>query len=361
MKGPFTKSRNTGDGSFITGIRDTVSYQSSGPAPYTEPLPYSVKTGAVTDITSVFFKDMNIGANTLLSVLNANWGNSWGGNIQAVHNKVYSEFLDKVREAPGIGTDLAEYKETLKLVGTVGRALLHPLTTFGTLFAREANQVFKYGGYKSIAEIPLVLCPNAWLAWHFGVDPLIKDYHSLLSRLAEPATPMKVEVKKSSKGTYIKSSNGQFDNFKWRQGVKLQAEVLRKNENLSLWNDIGLVNPAAIAWELVPFSFVVDWFYPIGQYISSVTDLLGYDIQNPQRAWRAEANGSRSYRYPAVVKTKEGSANFTAYRFERALDPITMKLQRVRAPGKVSAVRGATAISLLLGTVSFKLNSKFPF
>jgi hypothetical protein len=40
-------------------------------------------------------------------------------------------------------------------------------------------------------------------------------------------------------------------------------------EELSLQRSLGLVNPAEIAWEVVPYSFVVDWFLPIGSYISA--------------------------------------------------------------------------------------------
>lgn len=359
MKGPFYVTRNSGDGTFITGTRQTMSYRSDGPPPYSKPLPYSLKVGMVENISSPYFKKANLGANTYLSYLSYNWGASLIGiNIQSVHNRAYSEFLDKVREAPAIGTDLAEYKETLKLIATVGRALLHPLTTFGKLMQREAKQVYRHGGWKSAAEVPLVLCPSAWLAWHFGVDPLIKDYYSLLRRLADQPKPLRVVAKKSQKGKFIYDKNGQFDNMNWRVGAKLQADVLRTNENLSLWNDMGLVNPVAIAWELVPFSFVVDWFYPIGRYISSITDLLGYTVQNPQRVWRAQLEGIRAYRFPAVVKANEGTATYRAFRMERYLDGPSMKLQRLRAPGKVSAVRGFTAISLLLGTLNLRLNSK---
>jgi hypothetical protein len=40
-------------------------------------------------------------------------------------------------------------------------------------------------------------------------------------------------------------------------------------EPLGLGRSLGLVNPLEIAWELVPYSFVVDWFLPIGSYISA--------------------------------------------------------------------------------------------
>lgn len=49
--------------------------------------------------------------------------------------------------------------------------------------------------------------------------------------------------------------------------VKLHAAVDNAAiANLAQW---GFLNPAQIAWELVPYSFVVDWFMPVGNLISA--------------------------------------------------------------------------------------------
>jgi len=37
---------------------------------------------------------------------------------------------------------------------------------------------------------------------------------------------------------------------------------------------ISLGNPMELAWELIPFSFVVDWFLPIGNWISALDATL---------------------------------------------------------------------------------------
>lgn len=41
---------------------------------------------------------------------------------------------------------------------------------------------------------------------------------------------------------------------------------------------LGLVNPASVAWELVPFSFIVDWFIPISTYLDSLTAFSGFKV-----------------------------------------------------------------------------------
>ncbi len=60
--------------------------------------------------------------------------------------------------------------------------------------------------------------------------------------------------------------------------VKMGAVVRYDNPNHQLVQQLGLANPLAIAWELVPFSFVVDWFTNVGDVIGSITDMYGVSL-----------------------------------------------------------------------------------
>lgn len=42
---------------------------------------------------------------------------------------------------------------------------------------------------------------------------------------------------------------------------------------------MGLTNPLEVTWELLPFSFVADWFLPIGDYVSILDSTLGYILK----------------------------------------------------------------------------------
>jgi hypothetical protein len=41
---------------------------------------------------------------------------------------------------------------------------------------------------------------------------------------------------------------------------------------------LGFTNPAAIAWEITPFSFVFDWFYQVGDYLNALSVLSGFEF-----------------------------------------------------------------------------------
>jgi hypothetical protein len=42
-------------------------------------------------------------------------------------------------------------------------------------------------------------------------------------------------------------------------------------------SSIGLTNPAYVVWEKIPYSFVVDWFLPVGNWLNSMTADYGWE------------------------------------------------------------------------------------
>jgi hypothetical protein len=47
------------------------------------------------------------------------------------------------------------------------------------------------------------------------------------------------------------------------------------NDYLQRVSNVGLTNPLVVAWELVPFSFVVDWFLPLGDWLNGLDATMG--------------------------------------------------------------------------------------
>jgi hypothetical protein len=56
----------------------------------------------------------------------------------------------------------------------------------------------------------------------------------------------------------------------------VRIDALPQNEAIISFVSSGITNPLLIGWELVPFSFVVDWFLPVGGWLESLDALLGY-------------------------------------------------------------------------------------
>ena len=58
--------------------------------------------------------------------------------------------------------------------------------------------------------------------------------------------------------------------------VKTYLHYGLQSNPLAELSSVGLINPVELAWELLPYSFVVDWFLPIGPWISALTADVGF-------------------------------------------------------------------------------------
>jgi hypothetical protein len=123
------------------------------------------------------------------------------------------------------------------------------------------------------------------LEFEFGWAPLIGDIQSALTTVCQMAVPPQW-VRAAGKGEIsdTRIQTGAATNPKSRESwigkanVTVAACVLIDNPNLWLLNRLGLINPGTVAWDLVPWSFVVNMFANVNQLISSVTDECGLTI-----------------------------------------------------------------------------------
>lgn len=62
-------------------------------------------------------------------------------------------------------------------------------------------------------------------------------------------------------------------------GVKVRLDYELENPFVATLAQLGITNPAELIWELVPYSFVIDWFVPVGNYLSAFDAALGWHFK----------------------------------------------------------------------------------
>lgn len=129
---------------------------------------------------------------------------------------------------------------------------------------------------------------NNWLELQYGWLPLLSDVHDAAVLLAHQQTrTLKQKYRSSVKAQVDYSGNW----FMSRPGTgtggtvmsKATAEVSRRivveiSAPPNMSSILGLQNPASVAWELTPWSFVVDWFIPIGDFLQASADVRMLNI-----------------------------------------------------------------------------------
>jgi hypothetical protein len=126
---------------------------------------------------------------------------------------------------------------------------------------------------------------SRWLELQYGWRPLISDVYNATALLqkgfeendsdivvrgsSQRVIPLKKNPLVSSIMPDLTVSGSM--NYRYRYTVRLRVI----NEVLRAMTALGLTNPGSVVWELLPYSFVGDWFVPVGEWINSVTAFAG--------------------------------------------------------------------------------------
>lgn len=171
-----------------------------------------------------------------------------------------------------LGTYLAETKQSAEMIAGMG-------TDLAQLLLRVKRGQF--AGFPKEFGLALRKGRDAYLQWNFGWKPLCQDIHDAVGEFMDhvPLSPMLSATRQISTP---------FDYETRVFGDRLKVQV-RHTDRCKLWASLsakaltdlqsyGLANPASLAWELVPYSFVVDWFAPVGNVLRSLTATAGLDF-----------------------------------------------------------------------------------
>lgn len=181
--------------------------------------------------------------------------------------KLYGKLSDgKVH----IGNLLAERHQTLSMLGDLFQRSVKLLTAWSKsrLLKTLKNSLTSYNGQaKNLA--------SDVLAFKFGAEPLYNDMQTALETLAS-APKLTPEVS-------VKSRNSRIVKVSLQNGITFEGQVdLNYTARFKIANDVahdlgsfGLLQPAPILWEITPWSFVIDWVVPVGQFLTALTADVG--------------------------------------------------------------------------------------
>lgn len=202
-----------------------------------------------------------------------------GINIANLYDKAGTDARANVA-APDLqgAVSLGELRETLSFLRNPAKALLK--------FANEAKASKRKLKSDRLHELKTVadFVGDNWLAYRYAVRPIQQDIQGgmdALFRLAQE-NPVRLTARgyasdsSNTSQTYTYSSGATFRSTKTTNTtVTIRAGVLY--EQGSGFDPYGFGNaeiPLA-AWEMIPFSFVVDWFANIGSFIGALTPRVG--------------------------------------------------------------------------------------
>jgi len=148
----------------------------------------------------------------------------------------------------------------------------------------------------------------AWLELQYGWRPLVQDAFNAATYIAHSLSAPAVKSYTQTLRREVKiDSNTNGSHFEG-QSFAYGKIVARLREEPSQIAKLGLQDPSNLLWELLPWSFVADWFIPIGQYLSArsfASHLTGTFITTITK--KVIVHG---YRMPPTIVSDGGNSNY---------------------------------------------------
>jgi hypothetical protein len=228
-----------------------------------------------------------------------------------LYNRALDRLNEKVRGQLDLAVSLAEAGQTKRMLAATTKAegYLKTLKSFGSL-GRLSGEAAK-----------------RWLEWNYGWKPLANDLYgaadeslrlclnkiSNVSGSASESIPDLTHTVTTFYGFGLKYTV----KYNGKQGYRIHVALENPEFDPARWSSL---NPVSIAWELVPYSFVVDWFYDIGSFLRNVETGFLYSMffkngfVSQLQAFDATGSGQAT----ASHGFERGTSSFEYRRFARS-------------------------------------------
>lgn len=202
------------------------------------------------------------------------------GNLVDIANLSAMNKLD--RRDLDLGTAWAERGKTAQLLGDIARTTMDVLKAARKGRGRDILDMFglSHDGPRGVGFV------DSWLAYRYGVRPLIHDVNGAVKALTrKDISEWDVRVRGSAKRSSSKDEKVLQPNrmFRMRSTLALKARVkiscqhrpITRQQDV-MWS-LGLDNPLATLYKTAPYSFVLDWALPIGDWLQAVNSSKYYE------------------------------------------------------------------------------------
>lgn len=272
--------------------------------------------------------------------ISAGFGGTSGFSLNNM-NRARTQCLLKLNEQKvSLGTFLAETKRAANQLAVLTSDFARHLIAL-----KRRNWRYFRAEYGDIRNIP-----NGYLAWKYGFAPLARDIYSMAEIVREGlGSRAQILYASSTVSNSDQMKTNEFGyQFSGQIHLKNTCSIMAKLNEAFIANaqSVGLVNPVELGWELVPYSFAVDWVLPVGNFLQALTASAGLDFLTGYDGQRMEGflNGFQSPLpggYTGIGDYCEG--NFFEYRRSR-LTSFPTPVPYVKSPFTTGNISSALAL-----------------
>lgn len=228
-------------------------------------------------------------------------------------------------------------------------------------FLRNLNEMPRSARRASARKFNQGDLSGSFLAAHLGWEPLIKDIYTASQGFAEvPDKSNRITARRLGPQRTVTIDGGMSDrppigDRRLAVAQKTQVRlILDVTKPPTFVQRFGMDNPFLIAWELVPLSFVADYFLPIGSVIENMGFISGvYGM----KGWR-KTYARLEYKtwFPPGTYCGKNRWNSPLYN-KRLISETRIEMQASRTPWKPSFTDPFRSIQTKLPSSVMKLST----
>lgn len=229
---------------------------------------------------------LNVGASPFWNEIDVPIPPLSDGQIAALYNNL----ADKIADSPfDTGVFAGELGESVDLIADAFRSL-----ATGVRAVRKgdmAGAARAFGVPNRLKKAPKAL-GDAWMANRYGWQPIVNDIYNLSKHIEgfDRVRKRRIVSRVWSEGKATSGITGGRFHPTGAGRMSRQIVAYLEESEKSLGMMLGLANPASVAWELLPWSFVVDWSFPVGNYLrtrSILADTKATYVETYVVQWKA--------------------------------------------------------------------------
>lgn len=368
-------------GPFVTEVGKNLSGPSSKyvykrgfrqTKPYNLPLPYAMEISSILSISGTAVPGYDAYCNAGITATSYNChvnsrtvfsGGEATTALARAKSMCFEKIVDQLDDKVELLVSLAERREAIDMVEKrlaqlyrFVKALKHRDPTLMRQFFHSAQlkQNARETLTKYLKNWRLVAkdLGNAWLEFHFGWEPIVKDIDTCLQLAGRPLSGASIHVY-SRKLVFDASNSVLASDYSWKMKSNVVGKV-RASCTCTATVDspkrvyqsiLGLNNPVLVVYSLIPYSWMFDWANYLGSYISQFSDLAGYNITNACNSYKITCLGNSEFEYPRGVINKGNVFSGVCFVRENGIPSVTLGWRPL--PKQLSVSRGLTLTALL--------------
>lgn len=255
--------------------------------------------------------------------------------VTGEYNEAVTKCLNEISDSKlNLGENLFTLSQTVKLFSSPLQNLVTNLTK---MYRDPKMRPHLSKSYSELYRNFDRKVASKYLEYVYGLKPLMEDFYNLASLAKKQGSdPFLLHAVKRARRKYEPSDYQLYSPSLDQELLRSDTKV-RSMTSCHIWaklsdtypgtrslNQLGLINPMSLIWELVPYSFVVDWVLPVGPVLQALTAPAGLDFVDGSVSRRAQvvytASSWQSDRYTDWTRVySRGTSQFSyeGYRRER--------------------------------------------